>query len=210
MTNYKPQKKMNLYQEEPIIQFSDSDESWDSDEWDSDEDVPNLYLFGNESDSHDSNVSSDSIYRYDQGFLDSEKVDGTYYLGTVYLPLYEQSHLLSIAIQTKTFFKFEYKSIIRYVCRYSIFMNAPKKIDIIKLHILEDGTYMCIIKTHWIRIIQRHWKKTYRQQMIIQNKRKHLQSLFEMQMTGKYPVGARYNPTIRGMLAEYPCPRFIC
>jgi hypothetical protein len=210
---------MNHYQEEPLIQFTDSDSDSDSDlnsdeYWDSDEDAyyqPNLYGLGNVSDSPtDSNVSSDTIYRYDQSFLDSEKVDGTYYLGTVYLPLYEQSYLLSIAIQTKTFFKFSYPSVVRYMCRYSIFMNSPKKIDIIQLRVLEDGSYICIIKTHWIRIIQRHWKKTYRQQTDTLNRRKHVDSLFEIQTKGRYPIGARYNPTIRGMLAQYPCPRFIC
>ena len=180
-----------------VIQ-SDSESEYNSDEsWDSEDTYEPHNLA---SDSAHSNMSD--IYRYDQSFLDSEKVDGSYYLGTVYLPLYEQSYLLSIAIQTKTFFKFEYKSILRYASRYSIFMNPPKKIDVIQLRIL-DGSYACIIKTHWIRMIQRHWKKIYREQRQVLNIRKRVSALFEIQTKGRYPMGARHYPTIRGMLAEY-------
>ena len=37
--------------------------------------------------------------------------------------------------------------------------NINPVVDIMKLIITEDGLYLALIKTHWICLIQRHWKR---------------------------------------------------
>jgi len=38
--------------------------------------------------------------------------------------------------------------------------NLPKA-EIMQLHMLADGTYSVVLKTHWLRILQRRWRRIY-------------------------------------------------
>lgn len=61
---------------------------------------------------------------------------------------------------------------------------------------LDSGETIVILKTIWLRIIQRKWKKIYNERKQIQNIRKKLNSLRERELTGKWPKGSRYLPSI--------------
>jgi hypothetical protein len=61
------------------------------------------------------------------------------------------------------------------------------KLEIIKVDILNDGHEMVgYFKTFWIKIIQRRWKKIYKQRQEIIKKRKMPKSLREIQRNGKW------------------------
>ena len=98
------------------------------------------------------------IYFHEQDFLDSEKEDKLYYIGNNKISNDKQYILYANAVTPTTFFRFNINHIQSYLQDYSIFVTNPN-IDIMKLYILDDHTYTVIIKTHWLRIIQRHWKK---------------------------------------------------
>lgn len=65
---------------------------------------------------------------------------------------------------------------------------------------LESGHCVCIIKTVWLKIIQRAWKKIYKLRMDIIKKRTNIESLKHRKMTGKWPENCMYLPSLRGML----------
>lgn len=78
-----------------------------------------------------------------------------------------------------------------------IFGLAHIKPEIMLCIMLDSGHYVAILKTFWIRIIQRTWKKVFRQRQIIISKFKHPDNLNYMRLTGKslYCV-----PGLKGML----------
>jgi hypothetical protein len=59
---------------------------------------------------------------------------------------------------------------------------------------------VAVLKTFWIRIIQRKWKKVFKQQQQIIGERCKLQSLQFRQTTGHWPTHCKHLPTLKGML----------
>lgn len=74
------------------------------------------------------------------------------------------------------------------------------KPEIGEVYYLRGDECVCVIKTFWLKIIQRTWKKIFkiRQQMI--KRRFRPDSIFHKQITGKWPEDCIYMPSIRGML----------
>lgn len=73
-------------------------------------------------------------------------------------------------------------------------------LEIGKIHYLKGDECVCIIKTFWLRLLQRAWKKIYKQRMVIKKKRSRPTSLFYRQISAKWPEDCNYMPSIRGML----------
>lgn len=67
---------------------------------------------------------------------------------------------------------------------------------------LESGHCVCIIKTLWLKIIQRAWKKIYKNRKNVISQRCTIDALNCRRITGKWPEGCNYLPDIRGMLKE--------
>ena len=59
---------------------------------------------------------------------------------------------------------------------------------------------VAVLKTFWIRIIQRKWKKIFKQQQQIIGERCKLHSLRFRQITGHWPTHCKTFPTLKGML----------
>ena len=56
-----------------------------------------------------------------------------------------------------------------------------------------------IMKTYWLRLIQRRWKSVYRKRMEISKQRAQLTNLRYREIYGKWPCGINYLPSIRDM-----------
>ena len=91
----------------------------------------------------------------------------------------------------------------RYLVNYSIIRVIKPKIEVIQLRILPDDTFSCVLKTHWLRLIQRHWKKTYSQRKMVIKGRKNPNYRKINEITGKYPYGYNSIPSLNGMLNKY-------
>jgi hypothetical protein len=65
---------------------------------------------------------------------------------------------------------------------------------------LQSGHAVCIIKTFWLKIIQRAWKKVYKIRAQMIKKRCHIQSLKHREITGTWPQNCRHLPSLRGIL----------
>lgn len=66
--------------------------------------------------------------------------------------------------------------------------------------VLESHHSVVIIKTMWIKIIQRKWKKIYAERQTIIRRRSQIASLYARELTGRWPASCIYYPTLRGLL----------
>ena len=138
----------------------------------------------------------DQIYNEDGDFLDADKYDGHYYIGLAGRALYIEKYILLSAISPKTFMKYNGDDIVDYLVTMSLAIwGGQPKIHILKLHITEDNTYTVIIKTFWLKIIQRKWKKIYKERCELLRKYKTLQYL----RMREYTSTSQHFPGLLGM-----------
>ena len=137
-----------------------------------------------------SNIIEDEYY-----FQDDEKVHLGYYVG-VYKTVNEGELILGSSISVPSLLNYDMK----YILEYLEDDTKPVYIDIMQLHIAEDFTYNVILKTFWLRIVQRTWKKVFQQRKKIIQIRKSVSSQLYFSMNGKYPVSASYLPQYSGII----------
>lgn len=145
----------------------------------------------------------DAIHRADSEQFYSEKEDGKTYIGLAHLMPGTSAIVMSNTISPGVYFAYPHTTVIRYLYAYGLVRIKRPVLQVMTLHILQDGTYSMLLKTHWIRLIQRHWRNVYRNRRYIIRKRAHPQSrkLFEIQ--GKYLYPLHNMPSIHGMLSDY-------
>ena len=147
----------------------------------------------------------DSIFCEEEEYLDSEKQNEKYCIG-IYSTPDDTGHILyANSIQCSTFFQYDLFYLYYYLHEYSIFnihSMRGSNIDIMKLFILEDR-YTVVIKTHWLRLIQRHWKRKYVSRKEIIKMRASPSTISFFEKKGKYPETCRDMPSLRGMLSCY-------
>ena len=121
----------------------------------------------------------------DDADIEEECVDGKYYVGSYNLDSERNILLLTARVNLREFFKYEQNHLIWYLYLHSCTPHDPK-LEIIQLRIMCDGTYTCVLKTRYIRFIQRKWKRwlTQRQQFI---RTMTLQKLRHRELTGRFP-----------------------
>jgi len=197
--------------------YSDSDD--DSINYlddDTDSSVDNAFIDYNDSDSDDSVVIIDEfdidefdrdnleqIERLDVDQLYSEKEHGHYYIGLCKYMRNPKIYLMANTVSTRIFFKFEFQRIFRYLNCYSSMMIPNPKVEIMQLQILEDQTYSVVLKTHWLRLIQRHWKKAYKKRRVIIKSLRLPGVLKYREIHGRFPYGLNRIPSIWGLLRDY-------
>jgi hypothetical protein len=142
----------------------------------------------------------DVVYYNDYDKLKYKK-DKSYYIGMS--DIIDDIHILSHAITPNSFFKCSYDFVLNYLYMYSIFRPSSPRIDILQLDILDDGTYSVIIKTYWLRLVQRHWKKICKDRYSMLLRRGGINAQKTFSMEGKYPAHLRRLPSIYGMLNVY-------
>ena len=57
-----------------------------------------------------------------------------------------------------------------------------------------------VLKTIWLRLIQRTWKRVYKERVRVIALRCSLQCQRHMELTGRYIEGAHYLPRLQGMM----------
>jgi hypothetical protein len=145
----------------------------------------------------------EQIERQDVDHLYSEKEHGHYYVGLCKYMRNPKIFLMANTVSTRIFFKFEFQRIFRYLNCYSSMRIQDPKVEIMQLHILEDQTYSVVLKTHWLRLIQRHWKKAFAKRKIIIKAIKSVTSLQYRELHGRFPYGLNRIPSIWGLMRDY-------
>jgi hypothetical protein len=96
----------------------------------------------------------------------------------------------------------------RYLYKHPIIRNYQNiiskpnyiKPEIGEYIILPTHETITILKTFWIRIIQKKWKKVFKQKQTIIRQRCSIQSLKIRQTTGYWPIYCNILPGLKGML----------
>ena len=179
-----------------VVPSSDSDTE-DSQSIESDESTES----GTEYDSETEEMV-DRIYFHEEDFLDSEKEDKHYYIGNSLVSQDKLYILYANAVTPTTFFRFDINHVKSYLHDYSIFATNSN-IDIMKLFILDDHTHTVVIKTYWLKIIQRHWKKIYSQRKYCISRRRQIKTMMYVERNGMYPYDCHSMPGLQGMLMSY-------
>ena len=167
------------------------------------DDINNNNNNNSDSDSDSEPEFIQEIFHEDSTHLYMDKEDKQYYVG--FCKPMHKPHLILMAnsVSTQTFFRHPFERICQYLQHYSTLLLRSPKLEIMQLHITENDAYSIVIKTHWLRIIQRHWKKIYRLRQIILQKRMTIQSLKTFEITADFPYGLRIMPSLYGMLFSY-------
>ena len=85
------------------------------------------------------------------------------------------------------------------------YFNIISRPDYIKPEIglqikLDTGETVAIIKTFWLKLIQRAWKRAYKKRQFVINGRKQIASLNCVRLTGLWPPQYRFMPTLKSLL----------
>ena len=113
------------------------------------------------------------------------------------------------------YYNSQYNNIVRNTLIRDTFRNHPTiknylniisspsyiKPELSKCIYLNTGECVCILKTLWLRLIQRTWKKIYAIQNNVIKKRCSVKSLHYREITGKWPDDCIKMPTMKGMLS---------
>jgi hypothetical protein len=139
----------------------------------------------------------------DEEFQNSDKTQYSYYLGHVlYIPD-ENHYLMMNSISPELFFQYDSIIISEYLYQMSLVRILRKPvIDVVQL-VIRENSYTCVMKTFWIKIIQRTWRKVLAEKMNILRKRGQVQSQRYFEIYGKYPEGIRVLPGLVGMMKNH-------
>jgi len=90
------------------------------------------------------------------------------------------------------------------VKNYKYMMCQPDYIkpEIVEGLYLEGDEFVAIIKTFWIRLIQRKWKNIYKERQTILKQRCIARSIMYRELRGIWPPECLYYPSLRGMLSS--------
>ena len=144
------------------------------------------------------------LYEDDVIHIDSEKEDNTYYIGDVYKNRLKQDEpiLIHTSISPRFLLKYKFETI-EFFLENMEYMDPDyslyKHIEIFKTSPDYVETGSIILKTYWLKIIQRVWKKIYKKRIEWQKKSMHPIALRHREINGRNMYG--HAPTIRGMLS---------
>jgi hypothetical protein len=154
-----------------------NDEDWDSD----DEFMDTVLSILN-----DEHPDEDSI------------TDSNYYVGVYFYDQWENEIILANRVFTSTFFRYSGEDLMQYFSEYSgVDIHHDNNIHILQVHIVGssvlDFTYTVVVKTFWIKWIQRAFKRRFAEKRRAQRSIRHL--------LDRQRVGVIHYPSLlRGLL----------
>lgn len=165
----------------------------------------------------------DEMYEFEEEYDLQEKEDEQYFIG-IYICMKDvHIHIsnvvnsdsnrlfLGMSVSAKLFFRYEYKYVQRYLCsaiQYCPYArNYHLKVSIMKLNITPDGLCLVIVKTYWLKIIQRHWKNVMKRRKEIIQHKMNFKYLNDRELGSQ----SRENiPKLQGMLYIYSKKKHQC
>ena len=164
----------------------------------------------------------DKLYYFLNDFINTDKESNNYYLATPYKSKYtlltkNANIIIHNSISREFFMNFKFITLNFYInsSQYlhpfsNIFSYRPackltnqvyiETFEIIKTTNEYEDTGSIIIKTFWLKLIQRTWKKIYKKRIEWIKKNYSIQGLHYREINGRNKYG--HIPTIRGMLSH--------
>jgi hypothetical protein len=81
-------------------------------------------------------------------------------------------------------------------------INTLCKLEIAECLYLQSEHCVSILKTHWLKLIQRTWKKNYKERKLAIIRRCHPNAVKYREIYGKWPNNCSNYPVLRGMLSK--------
>lgn len=78
--------------------------------------------------------------------------------------------------------------------------NKYLNLEIGRIYYLKGHECVCVLKTFWIKIIQRAWKKIFKIRKQIEKLRYHPRSILYWHLTGRWPENCNHMPSLYGIL----------
>jgi len=120
-----------------------------------------------------------------------ECIHNRYYIGTYKYLEMQDILLFAKKIHISTFYKYSYKQLSEYLYWFSgIYLCQHPHLEILQINISTQGIYSCVIKTFWIKIIQRRWKAVFHREYSFY-KKNILPILNKRERTGYSPVKSK-------------------
>lgn len=108
-------------------------------------------------------IWSDIFDSEQASYVEDNLITGKYVIG---LPGYLRNTnewLYLSGVTPRSFFRFNFDDVSKYLQEFSLSYVHNPNIHIMALDIKDDGTCTVVIKTFWLKIIQRKWKKVYKE-----------------------------------------------
>ncbi len=168
----------------------------------------------------------DEIYEEDAEHIEEFKENDTYYIGVCYRDTREdhinsRSIIIDMSISSKLFLKYSYNLIYKLLggnllakdesynklykhwlyyhknkeLQLQIFKTNYKNLDQNPL----NWDLGVVIKTFWLRLVQRTWKRIYKEKQNVIKKRMHPSNLHYRNVHGKWPAGINNLPGLTHM-----------
>lgn len=141
-----------------------------------------------------------SIMEDEYEVQDDDKQHLKYYIGVCFEDN-DGSLLLGMSISIPTLFNYDFTHIARFID----YDDTPNIIHIMQLHISEDLVYNVVLKTFWLKIVQRTWKRIFNQRKTVIQIRKSIYSQQYFSLNGRYPMQAVYLPQYYGCIKKNIC-----
>ena len=153
----------------------------------------------------------DNMYYEDADYAEEIKDDHTYVLGGYYIPTYDKyvdKIYLGISMSCRLLYNHKIEDVLSYLREYSgtgdySFRNRTTEVELMQIHYHNEGQFrhtVVVIKTFWLRLIQRTWKKIMKKKSKAISSRKNPTHLQHRELTGRFPQQCYYTPTLKGML----------
>ena len=147
----------------------------------------------------DSESESDTIFEMDEDFMDAEKLDAAYYIGLPGYLVIQNQLLLMNSISPDAFFKHDHTAVLKYLVEYSTSRIHKPDVHILQVHVDENEAYNVTIKTFWLRLIQRAWKRVFRERQRIISQSKNPQTIRNRSLGN---MSQPKLPSLRGLLVK--------
>jgi hypothetical protein len=140
-------------------------------------------------------IFSDEIY-----LLESEKIIGKYYIGVCLYNIIDNEYIILCVISLHTFYKYSYYYLNKYISEISFyFTNSTTKIQLMKHTEKKRTLDIVVLKTFWLKIVQRTWKRVFKERIQIIKELKSPLSLRYSEIHGHFE---KRLPSIYGMLKQ--------
>jgi hypothetical protein len=139
------------------------------------------------------------LFERDYLFLDKEKEDKKYYIGFYTIVKTDNNPtscdpyemLLNSTISPRSFFLFSLNVVEKYLHDFSIiyrnYYKFKPNVEILQLHINPaTATYNIVVKTYWLRLIQKWWKKICAKQKAIQLHKMKISNMRHFEIYGNW------------------------
>jgi len=154
-------------------------------------------------------VAIREIEEMDEDYMYRDKNDGEYLIGNYVILNDTEKEIVGSIISNKVFFSFEYSHVNAYLITGARMYKSKYRSDTHIIQIFLDNSNNTefrifsepVIKTYWIRLIQRHWKKVFQLKKEIIKKQMMMDSLKMREIKGKTLF--KNIPRMRGMLSIY-------